>query len=102
MQTPPGSYNEQLAQRQRYARRVISNPTDHYLTDAQHRHAAVVPEWIERTIIEPYHQETDRDGRELFFGAIPERGKWLRVVVDNHQLHTAYLDKRLLQWWGTP
>ena len=102
MEYPSGNHNEERARRQRYARQVIANATDHYLTDARERHSDVNPEWIERTIIEPYHQETDIDGRELYFGAIPERGKWLRVVVDNHQLHTAYLDKRLIHRWGIP
>ena len=102
MEYPPGSHREERAQRQRYASQVVSNPTDHFLTDARERHSDVNPEWIERTIIEPYHQEIDRDGRELYFGAIPERGKWLRVVVDNRQLHTAYFDKRLIRRWGTP
>ena len=102
MEKPTGNQGAERSRRERYARRVMSDPTDHYLTDAQERHSDVSPEWIERTIIEPYHQETDRDGRELYFGAVPERGKWLRVVVDNHQLHTAYLDKRLIQRWGMP
>ena len=102
MEYPPGNNLEERERRRLYARQVISDPTDHYLNDARERHADVSPDWIERTIIEPYLQQTDSDGRELYFGAIPERGKWLRVVVDNHQLHTAYLDKRLLQRWGTP
>jgi hypothetical protein len=59
-------------------------------------------EWIERTLIAPHHQETDTDGRELYYGAVPEEGKWIRVVVENDQLHTAYFDKRLIKRWGMP
>ena len=85
---------------QEYARRVISNVTDHFST-AQ-RHPEVDIAWIERTLITPHYQETDADGRELYYGAVPEMGHWLRVVVENDQLLTAYLDRRLITRWGVP
>jgi hypothetical protein len=77
----------------------MSNPTPHRLREP---HPEVKDEWIERTIIEPYHHETDTDGRELYFGAVPEARTWIRVVVENDRLHTAYLDRRLIRRWGRP
>ena len=58
---------------------------------------------LSEPIADPYHQERDpNDGRMLYFGKVPEVGHWLRVVVENHQLHTAYLDRRLEDRWGKP
>ncbi len=82
-------------ERREYARRVVSNPTRHYII---YPHPDVKPEWIERTIAEPYHQEND--GRELYYGWINEMKNWLRVVVENGQLVTAYLDWRLTRRFG--
>ena len=87
------------AKRRRYARRVIANPTPHY---DPNRHSQVQTEWIERTITEPYHQRRDTDGRMIYFGKVPEVNKWLRVVVENDQLLTAYFDRRLIRRWGKP
>ena len=87
------------ADRLSYAQQVISNPTPHYNAE---NHPEIDPVWIERTIAEPYHQETDLDGRELYFGAIPEMRTWIRVVVEDDQLHTAYLNRRLTRRWGVP
>ena len=85
-------------ERWEYARRVVSNPTYHYI----HRpHKDVELVWIENTIAEPYHQETDpRDGRELYYGWIGEIEKWVQVVVENDQLHTAYINRNLTDRFG--
>ena len=58
-------------------------------------------EWVERTIAEPEHQEGHR-GRSIYFGKVPEVGHWLKVVVENDQLHTAYIDRRFDKLWGKP
>ena len=42
-------------ERWEYARRVVSNPTYHYIEEP---HRDVRLEWIERTIAEPNHQES--------------------------------------------
>jgi hypothetical protein len=77
----------------------MANPTPH---DWKRRHPDVQDDWIERTLISPDYQEEDVDGRALYFGKVPEKGNWLKVVVENHQLHTAYLDRRLIKKWGKP
>ena len=80
-------------------RKIIDNPTAHYRPES---HPEIMDEWIERTLTAPHHQETGTDGRELYYGVVPEEGKWIRVVVENDRLHTAYFDKRLIMRWGMP
>ena len=81
-----------------YARRVMSNSTRHYIT---HPHRDVRLEWIEDVIAAPYHQETDPiDGREVYCGWVDEVKKWVKVVVEDDQLHTAYIDWRLERRFG--
>ena len=96
---PTCSKINQKRSRLRYAKRVMGNPTGHYLLGL---HPDVKKEWIERTLTEPFYQETHYDGREVYYGAVPEMQTWLRVVIDGNQLHTAYLDKRLIKRWGRP
>ena len=85
----------------RYARGVIANPTQHG-RDIHFRHPEVQEEWIERVITEPYLTEIQRDGRIRYWGAVPEVRNWLRLVVENNQLHTATLDGSKRREWGTP
>ena len=40
-----------------YARRVMANPHPYYGNVAQGKHSEVRPEWIERTVVAPYHKE---------------------------------------------
>ena len=91
-----------LDQRRTYARRVMSNPTNHFLGDQTIDHPEVRPEWIEATIIRPYHQETDIDGNEQSSGAILGRSRWLNIVVIHDQVHTAYFDSWLTLKFGDP
>ena len=84
--------------RRAYARRVMANPTRHYIREP---HDDVMPEWIENILTAPYHQETDpRDGRELYYGWVDEVKKWVKVVVDEDRLHTAYMHRRLVRRFG--
>ena len=85
-------------ERREYARQVIANPTGHYI----HRpHKDVELVWIEDIIAEPYHQETDPiDGREQYYGWVEEIEKWVQVVVENDQLHTAYINRNLTNRFG--
>ena len=50
--------------------------------------------WVERAILEPDHEMIDR-GRVVYFSRIPEAGRWLRVVLENDRVLTAYLDRRI-------
>ena len=81
--------------RQAYARRVIANALYHYFDEP---HPDVKQEWIERTIAEPHHQ--GYDGRDLYYWWIDEMRHWLRVVVENDRLVTAYFDGRLDKVFG--
>ena len=83
------------AERWDFVRRVVSNSLAHYI---ERPHQDVEPEWIERAIAEPDH--TGYDGRDLYFCWIDEAKKWLRVVVDDDRLLTAYLDWRLTRRFG--
>lgn len=85
-----------------YARQVMANPTDHFLEDQPVDHPEVRLEWIEGTIIEPHYQESDSDGNDLFYGSVPGRRRWLKVVVVNGRIHTAYFDRRLTLRFGEP
>ena len=93
---------EDITQRRLYARRVMSNPTDHFLEDQHIDHPDVQLEWIEAAIIDPYYQESDSEGNQLFYGSVPGRRRWLKVVVVNDQIHTAYFDRRLTLRLGEP
>ena len=94
--------DDELRQRRIYARRVIENPTGHYLNEARYEHNEVEEEWIERAIVEPYHTEIQEDGRVRYWGAVPEAGNWVRVVVAEDRLHTAFLDGNQRRRWGIP
>ena len=50
--------------------------------------------WVERAIVEPEHEIADR-GRVVYFSRVPETGRWLRVVLEDDRLLTAYLDRRI-------
>ena len=91
-----------ITQRRIYARQVMSNPTGHFRYDQPIDHPEVRYEWIEETIIEPYHQETDTDGSELYYGSVPGYRKWLKVVVLNDQIHGGYFDRRITRMLGAP
>ena len=81
----------------RYAEMVVANAMDHYYAG---RHPEVREEWIIRAIAEPDHM--DNDGDDLYFSYVTEIEKWIRVVVANNRLVTAYIDRRPMTWWGVP
>lgn len=76
---------------------VVTNAMEHYYTG---KHPDVREEWIVRAIAEPNH--IDNDGDDLYFSYVPEVVKWIRVVVANDRLLTAYIDRRPMTWWGIP
>lgn len=85
-------------ERWEYARRVMSNPIPHH---ARGRHPDVKPEWIENILATPYHQEAAlQPNRELYYGWVDEIEKWVKVVVEDDQLLTAYIDRRISRRFG--
>ena len=89
-------------QLRRVAQRIIDNPHPYYTTIARTKHPEVIPEWIERTLVEPYQIEVQQNGRICFWGAVPEQGNWLRVIVDEGRLFNAFLDSSKRRLWGRP
>lgn len=89
-------------ERREAARRIIDNPHPYYTAYAIAKHPEVDVEWIERTLIEPFRAEIQDNGRLCFWGAVPERGNWLRVIVDDGHLFNAFLDHGKRRQWGRP
>ena len=89
-------------ERRRAAQRIMDNPHPYYTSYAVEKHPEVHQEWIERTLIEPYRVEVQEDGRLRFWGPVPERENWLRVIVDGGQLFNAFLDYHKRSEWGRP
>ena len=89
-------------QLRRAALRIMDNPHPYYTAFARAKHLEVIPEWIERTLIELFRVEIQQNGRVCFWGAVPERGYWLRVIVDEGLLFNAFLDSNKRRRWGRP
>ena len=66
----------------------------------QERHPDVEPEWVVRAIAEPNLQ--DWDGNDIYYSWVPERQRWLKVVVEDARIATAHIDRRLLRILGVP
>jgi hypothetical protein len=79
-----------------YARQVLANSGPGW----QEKHPDVNPDWVVRAIAEPNHQE--RDGDDIYYSWIPEAQRWLKVVVENDRIATAFIDRRLLRLFGVP
>ena len=73
-----------------------------YYDVAKQKHPEVKEEWVERVLNNPYHTETQQNGRIRYWGFIAEEGKWLRVVVDEGMLLTRFFDHKKLNQWGRP
>jgi hypothetical protein len=57
------------------------------------RRPEIRPEWIKKTLNQPFHKEQQPDGRWRYYGYIEECGKYLRVVMDGDIVHNAFLDR---------
>ena len=82
--------------RWQYARLVLANSGNVW----QEKHPDVDPEWVARAIAEPNRQEFDGD--DIYYSWVPERQKWLKVVVEDNRIATAFIDRRLLRLFGVP
>ena len=79
-----------------YARQVLANSGSMW----QEKHPDVDAEWVVRAIAQPDRQEWDGDA--LYYSWIADRGRWLKVVVEENRIATAFLDRRLLRLFGVP
>ena len=89
-------------QRLQFAEGILANPHPYYLNRARFKHSEPREEWILRTLIEPYHIEDLGNGRELYWGAVPEAENWLLVIVQDGQMFNAYLNRQRRRDWGRP
>ena len=76
--------------------------TEYYEDQVREKHPEIMDEWVERVVANPYHTETQSDGRIRYYGYIEEAGKWVRVIVENGRLHNRFFDRQALRRWGTP
>ena len=84
------------------AGRIIGNPHPYYVNRARQKHSEPSLEWILRTLIDPFRVEKLEDGRELYWGAVPEVENWLLVIVQDGQLFNAFFNRRKRREWGRP
>ena len=80
----------------------MANPHPYYLNRARYKHSEPTQEWILRTLIEPYHTEDLGNGRELYWGPVPEVGNWLLVIVQDGRLFNAFLNRQKRRQLGRP
>ena len=79
-----------------YARRVLADSGSNW----HRKHQDVDPEWVVKAIAEP--DGRDWDGDDIYYSWVPERQKWLKVVVQDDRIATAHIDRRLLRVLGVP
>ena len=83
-------------QRWEYARFVLANSGTRW----REKHPDVDTEWVIRAIAEPNQREFDGD--DIYYSWLPERQRWLKVVVQNDRIATAHIDRRLFRLFGVP
>ncbi|MXY20597.1 MAG: hypothetical protein F4Y49_04590 [Dehalococcoidia bacterium] len=76
--------------------------TNYYEQRVRQKHPEIRDEWVERVLANPYHTETQPDGRIRYYGFIEEAGKWLRLVIEDGRLHNRFFDRDKLRRWGRP
>ncbi len=76
--------------------------TRYYDQEARRKHPDVRDDWVERVLANPYHTETQPDGRIRYYGFIDEEEKWLRVIVEDGKLFNRFFDRNKLREWGRP
>lgn len=76
--------------------------SEYYEREAKYKHPEIRDEWVARVLANPYHTETQADGRIRYYGYIPEVDKWIRVIVENGILINRFFDRGKLRKWGRP
>jgi hypothetical protein len=74
----------------------------YYDRRARLKHPEIKDEWVDSVLADPYHTETQADGRIRYYGYIHEVDKWLRVVVEDDVLLNRFFDRGKLRKWGKP
>ena len=76
--------------------------TEYYERRAKFNHPEVADAWVIRVLANPYHTETQPDGRIRYYGYIEEVGKWIRVILEDGKLLNRFMDGKALRRWGRP
>ena len=76
--------------------------TEYFEQKARINHPEVSDEWVTRVLANPYHTETQPDGRIRYYGYIVELDKWVRVIVEDGKLLNRFIDRMAMRRWGRP
>ena len=76
--------------------------SEYYEREAKHKHPEIRDEWVARVLANPYHTETQPDGRIRYYGYITEVDRWVRVIVEDGVLINRFFDRGKLRRWGRP
>ena len=79
-----------------YARQVLQQSGRGW----QEKHPDVDSDWVVRAIAVPNRREWDGD--DIYYSWVPEHQRWLKVVVEEDRIATAFLDRRLTRLFGVP
>ena len=64
-----------------------------YYYASRSRHPEIPEEWIARVLVKPTRSEI-QGASTVYWRHIKERGRWLKVVVENGRVHNSYIDGR--------
>ena len=64
-----------------------------YYYASRGRHPEIPEEWIARVLAKPTKSKI-QEISTVYWRHIKERGRWLKVVVENGRVHNAYIDGR--------
>lgn len=70
--------------------------TQYFLSMRNRPDRAIIElKWIERVIQNPLKEQIQEDGRIRRWGLVPEKGKYLRVILlpDGETVHNAFFDR---------
>ena len=70
--------------------------TEYFDNVVPRKHPDIQLEWIARILNHPVKQETQADGRIVYWGNVPEKeGRALRVITleDGKTVHNAFFDR---------
>ena len=76
--------------------------TRYFELHARIKHPEVPDEWVMRVLANPYHTETQSDGRIRYYGYIDEENRWIRVILEDGKLFNRFIDSKAFRRWGKP
>ena len=76
--------------------------TEDFEQKAKYNRPEVSDEWVAQVLANPYHTESQADGRMRYYGYIEEAGRWIRVILEEGKLLNRFFDRSALRRWGRP